>query len=87
MKSYEEYQKELQEEVKQRLIKSEELDDVTVGDSKPKPMDTDSMMDLLKGHHFKFHLEREHVKDYLIEARRISEKIFKRTIVNIDRGL
>lgn len=50
-------------------------------------MDSDSIMELLKGNKFKFSLDHGHFKEYLIEARRISEKILKRSVVNIDRGL
>jgi hypothetical protein len=41
MKSYEEYQKELLLEIKQKILKSEELDDVVGGYEKPRPMDSD----------------------------------------------
>jgi hypothetical protein len=44
-------------------------------------------MVLLKGNKFKFSLDNEHFEEYLIEARRIAEKILKRSVVNIDRGL
>ena len=87
MKSYEEYQKELLLEIKQKILKSEELDDVVGGYEKPRPMDSDQIMDLLKGNKFKFSLDHGHFNEYLIEARRIAEKILKRSVVNIDRGL
>jgi hypothetical protein len=41
MRSYEEYQKELLHEMKQKILKSEELDDVVGGADKPRPMDSD----------------------------------------------
>ena len=44
-------------------------------------------MDLLKGNRFKFSLDQEHIKDYLLEARKISEKILKRNVVNIKRAI
>ena len=40
MKSYEEYQKELMLEIKEKIFKSEELEDV-MGQGKPKPIDSD----------------------------------------------
>ncbi len=60
------------------MLKSEELED-----AKPKQMDTESMMEVLKGSRFRFALNHQDFKDYLIEARKISEKILKRTTVNI----
>ena len=74
------------EEVKQRMLKSEEMDDVS-GLEKPKPMDSDSVMEILKGNRFKFSLDNSHYKEYLIDARKIAEKILKRSVVNIERGL
>ena len=74
------------EEVKQKILKSEEMDDVS-GFEKPKPMDTDSVMEILKGNRFKFSLDNGNFKEYLIEARRIAEKILKRSVVNVHRGL
>ena len=50
-------------------------------------MDSDQIMVQLKGNKFKFSLDNEHYQEYLIEARRIAEKILKRTVVNIERGL
>jgi formylmethanofuran dehydrogenase subunit A len=76
----------MEEEANRRLLKSDELDDAT-GQYKPKPMDTDSMMEVLKDHKFRFSLDGDHLKEYLSEARRIAEKILKRTHVNIERGL
>lgn len=73
--------------MKQKILKSEELDDVVGGSEKPRPMDSDQIMVQLKGNKFKFSLDNEHYQEYLIEARRIAEKILKRTVVNIDRGL
>lgn len=86
VRAYEEYQKELNEEIKIIFSKSEELDDVS-GMSKPEPMTCESVMDVLKGNHFRFSLDNGHFKDYLIESRKIAEKILKRSIVNIDRAL
>ena len=74
------------EEVKQKILKSEEMDDVS-GLEKPKPMDSDSVMEILKGNRFKFSLDNGNFKEYLIEARRIAEKILKRSVVNVHRGL
>ena len=76
----------MNEEIKIILLKSEELDDVA-GTSKPEPMTPDSVMDILKGNRFRFSLDNGHYKDYLIESRKISEKILKRSVVNIERGL
>ena len=87
MRSYEEYQKELLHEMKQKILNSEELDDFVGGADKPRPMDSDQIMVLLKGNKFKFSLDNEHFEEYLIEARRIAEKILKRSVVNIDRGM
>ena len=70
------------DEAKVRILKYDELDDVT-GSVKPQIMDSESIMEVLKGHKFHFSLDSDHVKDSLIEARRISEKIFKRATVNI----
>jgi hypothetical protein len=44
MRSYEEYQKELLQEIKQKILKSEDLDDVVGGTEKPRPMDSDQIM-------------------------------------------
>jgi len=86
MRSYEEYQRELMEEMKQRILQSEELDDVS-GLEKPRPMDCEAVMDILKGNRFKFSLDHGHYKEYLIQARRIAEKILKRSVVNVERGV
>jgi hypothetical protein len=86
MRSYEEYQRELAEEVQKKILQSEELDDVA-GQSKPEPMTTDSLVPQLKGNHFRFSLESSHFSGYLIDARVIAEKILKRTTVNIELGL
>lgn len=75
------------QEIKQKILNSEELDDVVGGSQKPQPMDSDSIMELLKGNRFKFSLDNGHFKEYLIESRRIAEKILKRSVVNIERGL
>jgi hypothetical protein len=50
-------------------------------------MTAERLMEVLKGNHFRFSLDNSHYKDYLIEARKISEKILKRSSVNIERGL
>jgi hypothetical protein len=84
LQSYEEYQRELQEEINQRLLKQDELEDIG---GKPDAMDSDQLMDILKGNKFRFSLDQDHVKEYLIEARKIAEKILKRSVVNIDRGV
>jgi hypothetical protein len=55
--------------------------------TKPEPMTSESVMDVLKGNRFRFSLDNGHYKDYLIESRKIAEKILKRSTVNIDRGL
>ena len=67
---YKEYQRELAEEMKAKVLTQEELDD-----GKPSPMTPEQVIDLLKGHKFRFSLgaNGEQVKDYLIEARKISE--------------
>lgn len=85
MRSYEEYQKELVEEMKQMHLKTEELDDAN-GVTRPEPMTPDMIEILIKGHQFKFSLDGDHFQDYLIEARRISETILKRSIVHIERA-
>jgi formylmethanofuran dehydrogenase subunit A len=74
------------EEIKERLLKSDELDDI-MGETKPRQMDTESVMEVLKGNKFTFSLDGEHYSDYLIEARVIAEKILKRAHVKIERGL
>jgi hypothetical protein len=68
------------------LLKSEELDDVA-GTAKPEPMTCEGVMDVLKGNRFRFSLDNGHYKEYLIESRKIAEKILKRSVVNIERGL
>ena len=55
--------------------------------AKPDPMNPESVMDLLKGNRFRFSLDGENYKDYLLEARRISEKILKRSAVNVERAI
>jgi hypothetical protein len=50
-------------------------------------MNSESVMEVLKGNRFRFSLENGNFKDYLIESRKISEKILKRSVVNIERGL
>jgi hypothetical protein len=74
------------EEVKQRMLKSDELDDVT-GLEKPKPLDSEAIMEVLKGNKFKFSLDHGNFKEYLVQSRKISELILKRSVVNIERGL
>jgi hypothetical protein len=76
----------LAEEIKQKILKADELDDVN-GMSKPEAMTPESVMEILKGNRFKFSLDNEHFKDYMIKARKIAEKILKRNVVNIQRGL
>ena len=49
-------------------------------------MESEQIMEILKGNRFRFSLDSEHEKDYLIEARRISEKILKRSSVDIEKG-
>lgn len=68
--------------MKQKHLISDELDDV-----KPAQMDSDQLMHLLKGNKFHFSLNKDHVNEYLIEARKIAEKILKRSVVNIERGI
>ena len=42
------------------------------------------MIEVLKGHRFKFTLDN--YETYLIESRKIAEKILKRAEVNIEKG-
>jgi hypothetical protein len=89
MKFYEEYQRELEEEIKARTLTSEELDDVS-GFGKPSPMSPESVTEAIKGNKFRFSLGsngNHNYSDYLIEARKISEWILKRSSVNLERGL
>lgn len=89
MKFYEEYQRELVEEFKAKALSSEELDDVS-GSDKPSPMNPESVMEAIKGHKFRFSLGsggNHSFSDYLIEARKISEHILKRTSVDLVKGL
>ena len=74
------------EEVKQKMLKSDELDDVT-GLERPKPLDSEAIMEVLKGNRFKFSLDHGNFKEYLVQSRKISELILKRSVVNIERGL
>lgn len=55
MRSYNEYQKELVEEKKKIMLNSDELDDVA--GKKPLPMTEEEVIDILKGHRFKFSLD------------------------------
>jgi len=74
------------EEVKQKMLKSDELDDVT-GLERPKPLYSEAIMEVLKGNRFKFSLDHGNFKEYLVQSRKISELILKRSVVNIERGL
>ena len=65
------------------MLSSEELDDVA--GKKPFPMDADSMIEVLKGNRFKFTLDN--YEQYLVESRKIAEKILKRSEVNIQKGV
>jgi len=52
-------------------------------------MTPEQVESLLKGHRFRFSLgtsDGPQVKDYLIEARKISEKILRRSVVNLEKG-
>lgn len=73
--------------MKARVLSQEEFDDVA---GVPAPMTPEQVMDLLKGHRFRFSLgtsDGPQIKDYLIEARKISEKILRRSVVNLEKGL
>lgn len=50
-------------------------------------MTSESVMEVLKGNRFKFSLDNGDFKEYMIESRKIAEKILKRSVVNIERGL
>jgi hypothetical protein len=50
-------------------------------------MNPEQLIELFKGCKFRFSLDADHVKEYLIIARKISEKILKRSEVQIDRGI
>jgi hypothetical protein len=50
-------------------------------------MTSESLMELFKGSKFRFSLDSDHVREYLIDARKIAEKILKRSEVKIERGL
>ena len=47
-------------------------------------MDPDSVIEVLKGHKFTFSLDN--MKQYVVDTRRIAEKILKRSKVNIENG-
>lgn len=73
MRSYEEYRKELKDEIKKKKLLADELDDVEGG--LPEPMDEKWMMEVLQGHKFKFTLENH--QQYLHDSRSILEQILK----------
>lgn len=76
---------ELKKEIEHKLLfSSEELDGIATA---TEPLNPEQLMDLFKGCKFTFSLDADHVKEYLIVARKISEKILKRTEVQIDRGI
>lgn len=55
MRFYEAYQKELQAEMKAKILSQEELDDVS-GLEVPSQMTPDEVMEVLKGNKFRFSL-------------------------------
>eukprot|EP00347_Sterkiella_histriomuscorum_P006178 403353763 len=83
-KSYDAYEKELIDERKRLALNSEELEDVA--GKKPTPMTEEQVMNVLKGHRFKFSLD-SHFEQYSTESRKIAEKILKRSEVNLQRGI
>jgi translation initiation factor IF-1 len=50
-------------------------------------MTCEGVMEILKGNRFRFSLDNGHYKEYLVESRKIAEKILKRSVVNIELGL
>jgi hypothetical protein len=55
MKSYEQYKRELKEEIQKRRMNADELDDVS--GEKPQPMTEEQVITVLKGHKFRFTLQ------------------------------
>jgi len=64
-------------------LKSDELEDVA--GKKPHPMHEDQVYEILKGNRFRFTLDN--FEQYSAETRKIAERIFKRSEVNIERGV
>ena len=83
MRAYEEYKRELNDELVRRKMRAEELDDGA--GSKPVPMDEDSVIEVLHGHKFKFSVPD--YEEYLKESRSICEKVMRVTEFNLSTAL
>lgn len=83
MHAYNEYKRELSEEQIRRKMQAEEMDDV-IG-SKPELMDEESVIEVLKGHKFKFSVAN--YDGYLKESRKICEKIMNVAEFNLNTAI